>query len=161
MLDLFRSLSTYSVWANGRVLDTAALLTPQQFTASEGDAPSVRDILVHLLAAQRVWQERLRGAPITPWPQTADFPDVATLRAAWETLDAEWRVHMATLSEDVLRGTLTYVNNRGETWSYLYWQAMMQELNHATQHRSEIAWLLTEAGHSPGDLDYLVYIDGR
>ena len=36
---------------------------------------------------------------------------------------------------------------------------MVHQVNHATQHRSETALLLTQAGHSPGDLDFLRYFD--
>ena len=39
------------------------------------------------------------------------------------------------------------------------WQALAHVVNHGTQHRSEVAALLTAAGHSPGDLDMVDYID--
>jgi uncharacterized damage-inducible protein DinB len=41
----------------------------------------------------------------------------------------------------------------------LYWQALAHVVNHGTQHRAEAAALLTTAGHSPGDLDMVDYVE--
>ena len=41
------------------------------------------------------------------------------------------------------------------------WQMLAHVVNHGTQHRSEAAVLLTAAGHSPGDLDMVDYIEAR
>ena len=49
-----------------------------------------------------------------------------------------------------------------EIWDGLpLWQPMLHVVNHGTQHRSEAAVLLTEAGASPGDLDLIDYLAER
>jgi uncharacterized damage-inducible protein DinB len=40
------------------------------------------------------------------------------------------------------------------------WQLLAHVMNHGTQHRSEAAALLTEAGRSPGDLDMMDFAEG-
>ena len=44
-------------------------------------------------------------------------------------------------------------------WAYPLWQQMTHQVNHATQHRSEAAVLLTRHGRSPGGLDLLFFVD--
>ncbi len=159
MLDRVRTHYECSAWATGRILDTVARLDRDQFLAEHNGAGSMRDILVHTAWAQWVWLERWRGSsPAGRW-DPAEFPDVATLRAAWTNLNADTADYLAGLSDADLDRIVTYVNSAGEPWSYPRWQMLLHQVNHATQHRSEVALLLTQAGHSPGDLDFLRYFD--
>ena len=66
---------------------------------------------------------------------------------------------IAALPSARLSDVIEYVNTRGEAWSYPLWQQWVHQVNHATQHRIEVAVMLTEFGVSPGDLDFLVYQD--
>jgi len=49
-------LFAYDRWANNRVLQSAAALSPEQFTRDLGGAfCSVRDTLVHIIGGEWIW----------------------------------------------------------------------------------------------------------
>ena len=158
--DAIRTLYAYGAWANARVLDAAARLSPSQLVAADdGGYGSVRDTLVHMAAAQWLYLERWQGrSPNMLWdPET--FSDVAAIRARWGAVEAAAAAFVAGLTEDDLEKVVAYVNFQGETWAYPLWQQLLHQANHATQHRSEVAAAQTRFGHSPGWLDVLVYLD--
>ena len=125
--DMVRTLYRYSTWATARILDHAARLRPEELAKPSGASfSSVRETLVHIMAAQWIWLARWKGSSPT------------------SLLDAR---------------VVEYKNTHGERWAYPLWQQVVHQVNHATQHRGEVAAALTELGHSPGDLDLLIYID--
>ena len=59
LADAIRTLYGYSAWANARVLDAAAGLSPAQWVAADdGGYGSVRDTLVHIASAEWPYLER-------------------------------------------------------------------------------------------------------
>jgi uncharacterized damage-inducible protein DinB len=161
VLDAICTLYAYNAWANDRVLEAAARLPAEQFVAAVNGGDSVRDTLVHTAAAQWVYLRRWQGtSPRSLW-QAADYLDVATLRARWAEIEGETQEYLAALTEDDLERVVAYVNFQGERWAYPLWQMLLHQVNHATQHRSEAAMMLTGFGQSPGWLDFLVYVDER
>ena len=161
MLEAIRDLYAYSDWANARILETAEQLTLEQYTTAGDGCDSIRDTLVHTAAVQWLWLERWREmSPPGLW-DPAEFPDVAALRARWAEVEEATSAYIAGLREPDLPRVVSYVNFQGGTWSYPLWQQLLHQVNHATQHRSEAALLLTRLGYSPGWLDLLVYVDGE
>ena len=157
-----RALYDYSAWASPLVLDAAEHLDREQLLAADGGGyGSVRDTLVHIVAAEWLYLERWRGRSPTALWDPAAFPDVAAIRARWAAVEGETRAFVAGLREADLGRVVAYVNLQGETWAYPLWQQLLHQANHATQHRSEVAAALTRFGHSPGWLDFLVYLDER
>ena len=162
MKDYLRFLYAYNHWANQRILDTCAQLTQEEFLRGEGSStanPSIRDTLVHTMGAQEIWLARWGGVSPTRVLDPKDFGTLALVREYWDQVEQHTRGFLAAVEENVLQEMMHYTNTRGQPFVYLRWQTMVHQVNHATQHRSEIALLLTQMNHSPGDLDLLVYMD--
>ena len=153
---MIHTLFAYNQWANARILATAERLTAAQFAA-----PPIRDLLVHILSAQRTWLLRCKGLESPGAFNAPDFPDLKTLHHAWDSIEADTQAFVATLNDSLLARTIHYVNSRGDPYSYPLWQILVHQVNHAAQHRSEVALMLTQLGHSPGLLDFLVFIDSQ
>ena len=150
-------LFRYNDWANDRILDTAEALSSEQLTApNDLGWGSLRGALVHLMDAEYVWRNLLKDGEHVEWLQPEDFPDVASIRARWlEERAAFWR-YLASLSDENLSATISY---EGDEIRYrVLWHCLAHVVNHGTQHRAECAALLTGFGHSPGNLDFTVFL---
>jgi uncharacterized damage-inducible protein DinB len=159
---MIRTMYQYSAWANTRILDTAARLRPDQLVAPGGASyDSVRDTLVHTMSAQWTYLERWHGRSPRAGFDARSFPDLASIRARWGEIERDTAAFAAAVDEAQLGTVIEYVNFQGEKWAYPLWQQMVHQVNHATQHRSEAAMLVTHLGHSPGGLDFLYYLDLR
>ncbi len=158
--DVIRSLYRYNAWANAQILQAAARLTREELLAPGGASfDSIRDTLVHTLGAQWLYLERWQGRSPRSLPDPAAFADLAAVRARWDEIERTTAVFVAGLTDERIAAVVAYENFEGQRWAYPLWQQMIHQVNHATQHRSEAAMLLTRAGHSPGWLDYLYFID--
>jgi uncharacterized damage-inducible protein DinB len=158
--DLVRTMYAYGAWANARVVEAAARLAPAEYRTDGGASfGSVHDTLAHLMGAQWLYLERWRGTSPTALPEGAHFPDLAALRARWSEVERETAAFVAGLDDAALAREVAYLNTAGERWAYPLWQQMLHQANHATQHRSEVAMVLTRFGQSPGWLDFLYWVD--
>lgn len=162
LLDVIRSLYQYNVWANRRILTATSGLTPEQFVAPAGSSyPSVRDTLVHIMGAEWIWLSRWNGISPNAMFAVIDFPNLQSIQTRWDAIEAETQQLIDQIDPSQLTEVVSYINTRGEKWAYPLWQQIVHQVNHATQHRSEVAAMLTYFGNSPGDLDYLVYQDDQ
>ncbi len=156
-----RALYGYNRWATEQVLEAAARLTPDQWlapgTAGRG---SIRDTLVHLISAQRSWLSWWDGslsaeAAYRLTLNPADFPDLDSVREVWSSVARATQTFLDGLSEDDAERVYTHTLPNGLVFRQVLWQMLLHVANHGTQHRSEVAAMLTACGQSPGDLDLL------
>jgi uncharacterized damage-inducible protein DinB len=133
------------------VLDAAVGIDEATWSAERiVDERGLGGILVHQLGAHQRWRHQLSGMPGTPRPERDPLPTVEGIREAWDEEFDAMDVWLDGLDDAFLAGTDDDVP---------IWQLLLHLANHGTQHRSEAAVLLTEAGHSPGDLDLIDYCE--
>lgn len=163
LVEALRALYDYNSWATERVLEMAEQLTPEQWlTPGAAGHGSIRDTLVHLLSAQRSWLAWWDGSlPAAEAYQLrldpADFPDPAVVRAKLVAVDRATRAFLDSLTDKDLERVYTHTFPNGLRFRLPLWKMLLHIANHGTQHRSEAAAMLTGFGHSPGDLDLLLY----
>lgn len=155
-------LFEYNRWANARILNAAAKITEAQYLASGNFSyGDLRETFVHILFAEWLWRMRWQGT--TPdfqhGLQPENFPTVAALQTRWTEEEKLLMEFVATLTDEKLNTELDYTSTEGGRHRRLLWETMAHVVNHGTQHRSEAAAMLTQMGHSPGDIDLTVFLN--
>lgn len=146
-----RFLFAYDRWATRRVLNTAGAASPEQWShPSAIGERGLGGILVHALGAHQRWRVGWQGLSDRPRPELEPLPRPGELLARWEIEWDSLEAFLDSLDEAAVGGPFD---------DYRLWQTMAHVVNHGTQHRSEAAALLTQAGHATGDLDLIDYVD--
>ena len=152
-----RELYDHHAWANEKVLAEAAQVSAEQLKAAPWEGVmSLGDTLMHVIGAQRFWSARWRGEER---PADAHTETVAEVAALWEETSATTREFLTGLDDAALDREIASPARAGP--SLTVGSSLTQVLLHSVQHRSEAAALLTEYGHSPGMLDYVVFLAQR
>lgn len=155
-----RHLYEYNAWANARVLDAASALDEEQFTRDLGSShASVRDTLVHIMAAEHIWLTRWGGESPTSLLNPARFPTPEAVRAHWAGVEAALLKFAAEVTDDSLARVISYTNTRGEVWSYPLGDMMRHVVMHSSYHRGQVTTMLRQLGARAVLTDFLAYID--
>jgi uncharacterized damage-inducible protein DinB len=161
-LSTLQELFEYNYWARNRQIEACGTLTQEQFLRPmDNSFSSLRDTLAHLVGAEYLWLERWRGRSPRAMFAAEEFPTLAAVRERWGTVERGLREYLAGLTEEVLTHPLSYVNLKGETWTYPLWQMLFHVVNHQTYHRGQVTTLLRQLGAQPAPTDYLVALDFR
>jgi uncharacterized damage-inducible protein DinB len=155
-----RELYQFNSWANHRLLEACSSLTSEQFLRDLGSSfSSVRDTLVHILWAEYVWLERLKGRP--PKADAFNPPPaaVADAETAWAPIEGEQLAFVNSLGAADLDRSVEYLNWQGNRFAYSVRNILKHVVNHGTYHRGQVATMLRQLGARPVPTDYLRYFD--
>ena len=153
-------LFAYGRWASERTLASVADLDPAQFAQEVGGSfGSVHGTLVHLYGADWVWLERWQGRSPRALPTGQDASTLDALSRMWRQIQQKQMDFVEALAPERLPRPLTYVNFKGDTFTYPLGEILIHVANHGTYHRGQVATLLRQLGKTPTSTDYLRYLD--
>jgi uncharacterized damage-inducible protein DinB len=145
----------HNTWANLKLLDFCAGLSDEQLDASAaGGYGSIRETLVHIVVGE-VDDINLATEKLPDLLITDSFPGFETLKAAVRWAGEEWLKLAAVVeAEPIVRVT------RPDEPIYEYPLAglMVAAINHATEHRTQIATIITQLGLEPPVLSGFKYM---
>lgn len=151
----------YNDWANKRILTMTKNVSQEEFVK---DRPfswnSLHKTLVHTMDTEYGWRALCQHGDITPDWNPDDFPDIASIQTRWDEEIADRKAYFDSLTDDDLIGDISYEINDTVRHRTL-WHCLLHVVNHGTQHRSECAVMLTQLEQSPGDLDFILFLNQR
>jgi len=156
----YRMFGHYNAWANHRLYDAAAGLSPEQYRADRGAFfKSVHGTFNHLLVTDRVWMQRLTGEGHAPDRLDAIlYETFDELRAARAVEDRRIVDFVEGLDEVRIAGTIKYRRvSSPEQFEQELAPALAHWFNHQTHHRGQVHALLTGLVGKAPELDLLFF----
>jgi uncharacterized damage-inducible protein DinB len=165
----FRMMFEHCRWADERLLRSVAELTPEEYGAPllhhVPDARLVADerqtiggVLAHEVGAQVIWLARARGESPGSILSVREMPTFEAMREVWQTHVDNAASFAASLTDEDVSRVVTFRRMQGNATSHAMGHMLAHLFNHTTQHRAEVALAVSAMGHSPGDLDLIVYL---
>ncbi len=161
--EMLLEIHRHSSWANGQILQAAARMPVEQLRTpiGEGGYGDMLETLLHMYDAQKAWFDRARTGTNGPALDIEVYRDIPTLAAAWRELDAEMEQYITGLDDQALEEEVAYRSYYGSEGTYSRDAMMLHQALHSHQHRGEVALLLTQLGYSPGEIDFLDYVEAK
>jgi uncharacterized damage-inducible protein DinB len=175
-----QTLYAYNRWANRRMFSVLEKLSEEQFTsAMQSSFPSIRESVLHIVAAEWLWLKRWKGAsPRATVSDTSnasamgstlsnggvDVDALATLsglRSFADSIEQERQEFLSALNDDVLHARLKYTDMGGKQFSMPLAYLLQHLVNHGTYHRGQVTSLLRQVGAETVAFDLLFFIRER
>jgi uncharacterized damage-inducible protein DinB len=143
LLEHLRRQFAYDTWANREVLASLKATQPTR----------PRQLLAHILSAERLWLERIRNQPqsLPVWP---DF-SLAQCQAQIDEMARLWQDFLGQLSNAGLAQKVTYKNSKGESWTSTIEDILTHVMLHSAYHRGQIATQMRASGEQPAYTDFI------
>lgn len=145
MKEYYKQLFEHEFWANLKVLET--------LISAKERPKRVIEIFSHLIAAQRIWIDRILGnqTDVKVW-------EVFEVEIMLELLEFNYSELEKIIEEQDLKQLISYENSKGEAFTNIISEVLSHLLLHSAYHRGQIVLLLKHHTESLPSTDYIFYL---
>ncbi len=142
----FVALTDYTLWVNKTIIHWLDQISDQQWNQLiVSSFPSIRQTVVHLVSAEKVWVDFWRKVPDPVFLSIEFTGTKQELIETWKNVSINLEQFIRHYPEENYRQVITF-RVRNEEWQMEFWQTFAHFSNHATYHRGQLVTLLRQAG---------------
>jgi uncharacterized damage-inducible protein DinB len=157
-MDILVEFFRHNAMMNRRLIEACRRLSPEQLGAmATGTYGSIGATLVHIANAQEGYAARFLGTERPERLSEDPFPGFEALAERFAHGDAQLE-EAATQAGQEHEVHVTGDDPPG-TWRMPASLLLLQAVNHGTEHRSQVATILTQLGLEPPEMDGWAYFD--
>jgi uncharacterized damage-inducible protein DinB len=158
-MDLLVEFFRHNAMMNGRLTEACRQLSPEQLGATAtGTYGSIGATLVHIANSQVGYAAGLLGIERSERPERLPedpFPGFEALAERFALGDAQLEEAATQAGQD--RKVQVTGDDPPGTWWMSASLFLLQAVNHGTEHRSQVATILTQLGVEPPEMDGWTY----
>ncbi len=157
---LLKDYTNYNRWANEafvrwlRAKPQEAMTTPLI-----SSFPTLRDTLLHMWGAEKIWLERLQQVPTQPFLPTVFDGDMEAVFDGLLAASAALHDYVEAQPADFFEGVCSFRLFNGKEDSRQRYQMLLHCVQHATYHRGQLVTMGRTLGFTdPPQTDYIHYL---
>ena len=119
---------------------------------------AVRREYAHIIAAETIWLDRLRGAK----QRIAVWPDLSVMQTddLRRSTRAEFETYLAGLDASQLDSEVAYVTSAGAPFTNTVGEILLHVALHGQYHRGKVNLLLRQTDNDPMPTDFIAFVRG-
>jgi uncharacterized damage-inducible protein DinB len=148
-----------NAWVMEQMLEASRRLPPEQLTGSrQGSYGSVLETLAHIVGALEAWSSRLEGTSPSGLRGASEMPTLDDVQAAFRRASAAFRARVAALTPEAAAQEVSYRTTAGVAERNRLGDLLLHVGVHTSNHLAQVATLLTQAGVTPPEVDYIAWL---
>ena len=147
----------YMVYADGQEIAAAATAQEDAYFREQGISfGSIHKLMVHCYDAQRVWLERLEGAPSPAFSDPAQVAREAVSHL-WRESHQRLLAFAAEQTAESLKQVHRFRTRKGDPYEMSRGAVMLHVCDHASYHRGQLNSMIKLAGGTPSPVMFYTW----